>query len=225
MKKVLYFYDETFTQRDFKLQSLFFTEDYQKIQRLKATFYFNEEVLIEFPSYRNQWRREFFKKISLHLLWDHQKSSPICYTRPDRKSQVPLYNFPLNQVCKIETEPYQAKPRVSKNIFKRLSGLWDNLEANLQARFGGQKTIHLKELINEYEWECLKDSILNQEDFSLSRFTNNDFIQLETKQGADGVFRAWLLKEDEEYGEEEHYMILNYDHAVQLEKSQFDQCF
>ena len=78
----IHFIQEDFQKRLSKLKRQFVDSKGQFQKQLKATFYFDKETVIEFPSYQNQWRKEISNKVTVQMTLT--SDGQLHYSKPNR---------------------------------------------------------------------------------------------------------------------------------------------
>ena len=208
----IHFTQEDFSKRLMKVKKAFINSKGQLQKQIKATFYFEEETVIEFPSYSNQWRREILDKVTIQMTMT--SDGHLHYSKPNRKRMQSFFTFPLTQVHKIEFK--STEDTTLKKLFsERLDGVWDDLSSvNLKQFTEGFKTISLKDCLYEMDYELFKEALDFKKPFVSYRFNGNLSYRVEIKIDHDGICRAWVTEEDIISETERTYLILNSTTAI-----------
>lgn len=211
----IHFIQEDFQKRLSKLKRQFVDSKGQFQKQLKATFYFDKETVIEFPSYQNQWRKEISNKVTVQMTLT--SDGQLHYSKPNRKRMQSFFTFPLTQATKVEFKSVQkTKPYTLKKLLsERLEGVWDNLtEDDLKLFIEDVKTISVKDCLYVSDYEEFEEALTLKKPFLSYRLVGNTMYRVEINMDEDGICRAWLFEEDELMEIENTYLILNTEIAL-----------
>lgn len=211
----IYFKQEDFQNRLMKLKQQFIHSQDRLKNQLKATFYFEDETVVEFPSYQNQWRKEILNQVTVQMTLT--SDGQLHYAKPNRKRMQSFLAFPLTRVTKVEVKPIKPSPTETlKKLFsERLDGVWDNLtETDLKPFLGEIRTISLKDCLYETDFDLFQEALVWKKPFVSYRLNGRFLYKVEIETGEDGICRAWLFEEDEDSDIEHTYLILNSKTAL-----------